>query len=97
LGQDLRSSGNYLNAVRPPGQQITSGRSRRTLTLCRQLRRGDARALLYSLVQSCTLIDVSPFDYLKNVLLRAATHPQRLIAQLTPAGWAATFGQRAAA
>ena len=35
-------------------------------------------ALLYSLVQSCTLIDVSPFDYLKDVLLRVATHPQRL-------------------
>jgi hypothetical protein len=40
---------------------------------------------------------VSPFDYLKDVLLRVATHPHRLIAQLTPAGWAATFGQRAAA
>jgi hypothetical protein len=33
--------------------------------------------LLYSLVQSCTLIEVSPFDYLKDVLLRVATHPQR--------------------
>jgi hypothetical protein len=54
-------------------------------------------ALLYSLVQSCTLIDVSPFDYLKDVLIRVATHPQRLIGQLTPMGWAATFGQRAAA
>lgn len=54
-------------------------------------------ALLYSLVQSCTLIDVSPFDYLKDVLLRVATHPQRQIAELTPLGWAATFGQRAAA
>jgi hypothetical protein len=54
-------------------------------------------ALLYSLVQSCTLIDVSPFDYLKDVLIRVATHPQRLIGQLTPTGWAATFGQRIAA
>jgi hypothetical protein len=54
-------------------------------------------ALLYSLVQSCTLIDVSPFDYLKDVLIRVATHPQRLIGQLTPMGWAATFGRRAAA
>ncbi len=54
-------------------------------------------ALLYSLVQSCTLIDVSPFDYLQDVLIRVATHPQRLIGQLTPMGWAATFGQRAAA
>lgn len=54
-------------------------------------------ALLYSLVQSCALIDVSPFDYLKDVLLRVATHPNRLIAQLTPAGWAAVFGERATA
>jgi transposase len=54
-------------------------------------------ALLYALVQSCTLIDVSPFDYLKDVLLRVATHPHRLIGQLTPAGWAATFGQHIAA
>lgn len=52
-------------------------------------------ALLYSLVQSCKLIDVSPFAYLKDVLLRVATHPQRLIHQLTPRGWAATFGPHA--
>ncbi|MGH6950454.1 MAG: IS66 family transposase [Vitreimonas sp.] len=54
-------------------------------------------ALLYSLVQSCKLVDVPPFAYLKDVLLRVATHPQRLIHQLTPHGWAATFGPRAAA
>jgi transposase len=53
-------------------------------------------ALLYSLVQSCKLVDVSPFDYLKDVLLRVATHPQRLIGQLTPRGWAATFARAAA-
>jgi transposase len=54
-------------------------------------------ALLYSLVQSCKLVDVPPFDYLKDVLLRVATHPQRLIHQLTPKAWAATVGRRAAA
>jgi transposase len=54
-------------------------------------------ALLYSLVQSCQLVDVPPFEYLKDVLLRIATHPQHLIGQLTPRGWAATFHQRAAA
>ena len=48
-------------------------------------------ALLYSLVQSCTLIDVPPFDYLKDVLVRIATHPHHLIAQLTPRGWRDTF------
>ncbi|HUF47812.1 MAG TPA: IS66 family transposase, partial [Vicinamibacterales bacterium] len=50
-------------------------------------------ALLYSLVQSCTLADGPPFEYLRDVLLRVATHPQSQIAQLTPHGWAETFGQ----
>ncbi|MPY88275.1 MAG: transposase, partial [Luteitalea sp.] len=54
-------------------------------------------ALLYSLVQSCKLVDVSPFAYLKDVLLRLATHPHRLIDQLTPKGWAKTFGPQASA
>jgi transposase len=52
-------------------------------------------ALLYSLVQSCKLIHVPPFDYLKDVLMRVATHPQRLIGQLTPKGWLETFGRPA--
>jgi transposase len=54
-------------------------------------------ALLYSLVQSCGLAGVPPFDYLKDVLLRVATHPQRLIGQLTPQGWADTFRRQVAA
>jgi transposase len=53
-------------------------------------------ALLYALVQSCRLVDVPPFDYLKDVLLRIATHPQRLVHQLTPKKWATTFGPHAA-
>jgi transposase len=54
-------------------------------------------ALLYSLVQSCKLIDVSPYLYLKDVLLRLASHPHRLLDQLTPRGWARTFGPSATA
>ena len=54
-------------------------------------------ALLYSLVQSCALIGVSPFDYLQDVLLRVATHPHHRIDELTPKGWAATVGRRTAA
>ncbi len=50
-------------------------------------------ALLYSLVQSCKLVDVPPFEYLKDVLLRIATHPHRLLGQLTPTGWADTVGR----
>jgi transposase len=47
--------------------------------------------------KSCALIDVPPVDYLKDVLLRVATYPHRLISELTPRGWAATAGHRAAA
>jgi transposase len=54
-------------------------------------------ALLYSLVQSCKLIGIPPFDYLKDVLLRVATHPHQLIAQLTPRAWAETFRRNATA
>jgi len=54
-------------------------------------------ALLYSLVQSCALAGVPPFEYLKDVLMRVATHPHRLIAQLTPHQWAQTFGRHLAA
>jgi transposase len=54
-------------------------------------------ALLYSLVQSCRLAEISPFEYLKDVLIRIATHPQSQIAQLTPRAWAATFRNRVAA
>jgi transposase len=49
-------------------------------------------ALLYSLLQSCRLIGVPPFPYLRDVLLRVASHPQAQIHQLTPKGWLATFG-----
>jgi transposase len=52
-------------------------------------------ALLYSLVQSCKLIDVPPFDYLKDVLRRLPTHPHRLIDHLTPRGWAKTLSPAA--
>lgn len=54
-------------------------------------------ALLYSLVQSCKLVGVPPFEYLKDVLLRVATHPHSRIDQLTPRGWAATTFARPAA
>lgn len=54
-------------------------------------------ALLYSLVQSCKLVDVPPFAYLKDVLLRLATHPHRQIADLTPKNWARTVQARSVA
>ena len=52
-------------------------------------------ALLYSLIQSCRLAGVEPFRYLRDVLLRVATHPHSRIADLTPHGWAKNFGPNA--
>jgi hypothetical protein len=54
-------------------------------------------ATLLSLVQSCKLAGVDPFLYFRDVLMRLPKHPQRLIGQLTPRGWAATFATTAAA
>jgi hypothetical protein len=54
-------------------------------------------ATLFSLVQSCRLAGVDPFLYFRDVLMRLPTHPQRLIAQLTPRGWAQHFARSAAA
>lgn len=52
-------------------------------------------ALLYTLVQGCKLAGVEPFRYFKDVLLRVATHPASRIDELTPTGWAASFGPAA--
>jgi hypothetical protein len=48
-------------------------------------------AILYSLVQGCRLVGADPFLYFRDVLRRLPTHPQRLIGQLTPRGWAESF------
>jgi len=45
-------------------------------------------AVIYSLIQSCRLVDVDPFAYLRDVLLRIATHPVDRVAELTPKAWA---------
>jgi transposase len=54
-------------------------------------------ATLYSLVQSCRLVEIDPFLYFRDVLKRVATHPQSEIGQLTPRAWANTFADHIAA
>lgn len=48
---------------------------------------GRRTATLYSLVQTCRRLGIDPFEYLRDVLDRVSTHPDRLIEELTPAGW----------
>ncbi len=43
--------------------------------------------VLYSLVASCKLHDVNPWEYLRDVLVRIADHPARDALALSPKGW----------
>jgi transposase len=53
-------------------------------------------AVSYSLIQSCRLVDIDPFIYIRDVLVRVATHPQSRIAELTPKAWAQRLPAQAA-
>jgi transposase len=44
-------------------------------------------ATIYSLIASCKLCEIDPFEYLRDVLDRISTHPASRIAELTPSGW----------
>jgi transposase len=43
--------------------------------------------VLYSLVASCKLHGVNPFEYLRDVLVRIGEHPARDVLALSPKGW----------
>ncbi len=43
--------------------------------------------VLYSLVASCKLQGVNPFEYLRDVLVRVGDHPARDVLALSPKGW----------
>jgi len=43
--------------------------------------------VLYSLVASCKLHGVNPWEYLRDVLVRVGEHPARDVLALSPKGW----------
>ena len=43
--------------------------------------------VLYSLIASCKLHGVNPFDYLRDVLVRVSDHPARDVLALSPKDW----------
>lgn len=43
--------------------------------------------VLYSLVASCKLHGVNPWEYLRDVLVRVGEHPAREVLALSPKGW----------
>jgi len=47
--------------------------------------------LLQSLIVTCRLYRVDPYDYLVDVLQRVATHPAARVHELTPRPWKSLF------
>ena len=54
-------------------------------------RGGRAAAILYSLIQSAKRHDLDPFVYLRDLLLRIPTHPNKDIHRLLPDPWKTHF------
>lgn len=51
-------------------------------------RGGEAAAIVYSLIESCRLAGIDAAEYLRDVLVRVATHPASEVIDLIPARWA---------
>jgi hypothetical protein len=43
--------------------------------------------IIFSLIVSCKLREIDPFEYLRDVLDRISIHPASRIAELIPSGW----------
>jgi len=60
---------------------------RKNYLFCGSERGAKWAATLYSLINSCELLKVNPYEYLRDVLRRANTHPANRVDELTPLGW----------
>lgn len=54
-------------------------------------------AIIQSLLISCQIQGVAPWEYLNDVLLRVSTHPASKVAELTPRNWKMLFSAEARA
>ncbi|MCX7011001.1 MAG: IS66 family transposase [Candidatus Sumerlaeota bacterium] len=64
---------------------------RRNYLFCGTETGGRAAAILYSLIQSAKRHHIDPFAYLRDLLARIPTHPQRDIQSLLPDKWKAAL------
>jgi transposase len=46
---------------------------------------------MLSLLVTCKLHDIDPYDYLVDVLQRVSIHPQSMVHELTPRHWKRLF------
>jgi hypothetical protein len=47
----------------------------------------ETACVLYSLLATCKLHGVNPFEYLRDVIVRVASHPARDVLELSPKAW----------
>ncbi len=59
-------------------------------------RGGAAAATVYSLIESCRRVGVDPYEYLRDVLVRVATHPAARVDELAPDRWSGLLGAQRA-
>jgi len=78
------------NAIRP----VAVGR--KNWLFAGSVRGGECAATVYSLIESCRRVDVDPFLYLRDVLVRVCTHPASRVHELLPVNWKELFGSAAA-
>ena len=50
--------------------------------------------IMQSLIVTCRLHQIDPYDYLVDVLQRVALHPAALVADLTPRQWKERFADK---
>jgi len=80
------------NAAERGMRPVTVGR--KNWLFAGSLAGGKRAAILYSLIETCRRLDISPFEYLRDVLGRVSTHPASRIGELTPAGWKAAHAAK---
>ena len=54
---------------------------------------GQNLAILQTIVATCRLHNVKPYEYIKDVLIRVQRHPQKKIDDLLPQNWSTVFAQ----
>jgi hypothetical protein len=69
--------------------------ARKNFLFCGSEEGAKRAAIIYSLIATCKLNDIEPFEYLSDVLTRIADYPVNKIRDLTPTSWKALKNAKA--
>jgi transposase len=77
------------NAVEREIRPIALGK--KNWLFCASETGAEASAIIYSLIASCRLAKIDPFDYFIDILDRISSHPASMVIDLIPARWSNTI------